>query len=41
MRAAGARAEWVRGVEEFVAVEEAERAAFFGEGLPVGLRLID
>jgi molecular chaperone DnaK (HSP70) len=40
MRAAGAKPEWVRGVEEFVAVEEAERAGFFGEGLPVGLRLI-
>ncbi len=36
----GARQEWIRAVREYVAVEEAERAAFFGEGLPVGLRLL-
>ena len=40
LTAAGARAAWVRSVEDFVAVEESERAGFFGEGLPVGLRLI-
>ncbi|MFT3774555.1 MAG: Hsp70 family protein [Minicystis sp.] len=39
--AVGAKAEWVRAVREFVAVEEAERAALFGEGLPVGLRLVE
>jgi hypothetical protein len=38
--AAGAREEWVRAVREVVAVEEADRAAFYGEGLPVGIRLV-
>jgi molecular chaperone DnaK (HSP70) len=37
----GAREEWIRAVLTFVPVEEAERAAFFGEGLPVGLRLVE
>ncbi len=37
---AGARDVWVRAVREFLPVEEADRAAFFGEGLPAGLRLI-
>ena len=37
----GAKPEWIRAVREHVPVEEAERAAFFGEGLPVGLRLIE
>jgi hypothetical protein len=41
LEAAGAREEWVRAVQEFIPVAEAERAAFFGEGLPVGLRLLD
>ena len=41
LESAGAKPEWVKAVRELVAVEEAERAAFFGEGLPVGLRLID
>ncbi|WP_437619974.1 Hsp70 family protein [Sorangium sp. So ce1151] len=36
----GAPEAWVRAVREVMAVEEAERAAFFGEGLPVGLRLV-
>lgn len=36
----GAREAWVRAVREFLPVEEADRAAFFGEGLPIGLRLI-
>ncbi len=31
----------VRAVLELVAIEENERAAFWGESLPVGLRLID
>jgi molecular chaperone DnaK (HSP70) len=39
--AVGAREEMVRVVREFVPVAEAERAALFGEGLPVGLRLVD
>lgn len=38
--AASAREEWLRAVREIVPVEEGERAAFFGEGLPVGLRLL-
>lgn len=37
---AGARESWVRAVREFLPVEEADRAAFFGEGLPAGLRLL-
>ena len=37
---ASARDVWVRAVREFLPVEEADRAAFFGEGLPAGLRLI-
>jgi molecular chaperone DnaK (HSP70) len=37
----GARDEWIRAVLTFVPVEEAERAAFFGEGLPIGLRLLE
>ncbi len=38
---AGAKEEWVRAVREVVAVKEADRAVFFGESLPVGLRLLD
>jgi molecular chaperone DnaK (HSP70) len=41
LTAVGARADWVRAVREYVPVEEAERAALFGEGLPVGLRLVE
>jgi hypothetical protein len=41
LAAVGAKEEQVRAVREFVAVAEAERAAFFGEGLPVGLRLVE
>ncbi len=37
---AGARESWVRAVREFQPVEESDRAAFFGEGLPIGLRLL-
>ena len=37
----GAKEPWIRAVREHVPVEEAERAAFFGEGLPVGLRLLE
>jgi molecular chaperone DnaK (HSP70) len=37
----GANEAWIRAVRELVHVEEADKAAFFGEGLPVGLRLVD
>lgn len=36
----GAREDWIRAVREVVAMEEADRAAFYGEGLPVGLALV-
>jgi hypothetical protein len=36
----GAREEWIRAVREVVAMEEADRVAFYGEGLPVGLALV-
>ena len=36
----GARPEWIAAVREVVPIAEQERAAAFGEGLPVGLRLI-
>lgn len=36
----GAREEWIRAVREVVAVEESDRVAFYGEGLPVGLALV-
>jgi hypothetical protein len=39
LRRVGAQESLIRRVEELVEVEEAERAAFFGESLPVGLRL--
>jgi hypothetical protein len=39
LEAIGADAELISGVREFVPVVEAERAAWFGEELPVGLRL--
>lgn len=38
--AVSAREELCRPVREYVPVAEAERAALFGEGLPVGLRLL-
>lgn len=37
----GAKEAWVRAVRELSSVEEADRAALFGEGLPVGLRLVE
>jgi molecular chaperone DnaK (HSP70) len=37
----GARDEQLRAVREVVPVGETERAAFYGEGLPVGLRLVE
>jgi len=39
--ALGASEPWLRAVREVVAVEESERAAFFGDSLPLGLRLVD
>jgi hypothetical protein len=41
LRASGAREEWIRMVDEIVAASESDRAEFFGEGLPVGLRLVE
>ncbi len=40
MEQVGARAEWVEAVREFVPIAAAERADFYGEDLPVGLRLL-
>jgi molecular chaperone DnaK (HSP70) len=40
LAAAGASAEQVRAVSELVTVEADERATFWGESLPVGLRLV-
>ncbi len=37
----GARDEQIRAVREIVPVGDTERAAFYGEGLPVGLRLVE
>jgi len=37
----GSKPEWVRAVREHVPIEEADRAAFYGEGLPQGLRLVE
>jgi molecular chaperone DnaK (HSP70) len=39
--AVGASEAWVRAVREVVAVEESDRAAFFGDALPPGLRLME
>jgi hypothetical protein len=39
--AMGAEDAWVRAVREVVPVEESERAAFFGDSLPPGLRLVE
>jgi molecular chaperone DnaK (HSP70) len=39
LEAQGAPVEWVRSVREYVDVDDAERAEFFGESLPVGLVL--
>jgi molecular chaperone DnaK (HSP70) len=41
LTAVKAKEEWVRAVREYVPVEEAERTAMLGEGLPVGLRLVE
>jgi molecular chaperone DnaK (HSP70) len=37
----GADAEWTRALRELVPLKDTDRAEFFGEELPVGLRLVD
>jgi hypothetical protein len=39
--ALGAKSEQVRAVREVVTVDATERAEFFGDALPIGLRLVD
>jgi DNA-K related protein len=39
--AAGADPAWLRAVREVVSVDEKERATFFDEALPLGLRLVE
>jgi hypothetical protein len=39
LEAARAPVEWVRAVKEHVEMEEQDRVAFYGEEMPVGLRL--
>jgi hypothetical protein len=41
LAAANASDRDLRAVREVVAVEEGERASFFGDALPLGLRLVD
>ncbi len=41
LTAAGAKPEQVRAVREVVPVEESDRAAFFSDALPIGLRLVE
>jgi molecular chaperone DnaK (HSP70) len=41
MEQISSRAEWIEAVREFVPIAAAERAEFYGEDLPVGLRLLD
>lgn len=41
LQQAGAKPEWVQAVQEVVAMADAERAEFFGEELPLGLRLVE
>ena len=38
---AGAKEEWILSVREVVDLREKDRAEFFGESLPAGLRLVD
>jgi len=39
--AIGAREDWRRAVREYVPEKAADREAFFGESLPIGLRLAE
>ena len=41
LEAVSAEPEWIRAVREFVPVDVAARGEFFGEGLPVGLVLVE
>jgi molecular chaperone DnaK (HSP70) len=41
LTAVGASEAWVRSVRDIVPLEESERAAFFGDALPPGLRLVE
>lgn len=41
LEAAGADPSWVLAVREVVPIEDRERAEFFGEEIPAGLRLVD
>jgi hypothetical protein len=41
LEAAGARPEQVRTVREVVPIAEADRTSFFGDALPIGLRLLE
>lgn len=41
LETAGADPEWIRAVSELVPLADRDRAEFFGEGLPVGLRLME
>jgi molecular chaperone DnaK (HSP70) len=41
LAALGADEAWVRAVRDVVPVEESERASFFGDALPPGLRLVE
>jgi molecular chaperone DnaK (HSP70) len=41
LTALGASEAWVRAVRDVAPVEESERAAFFGDALPPGLRLVE
>jgi hypothetical protein len=41
LKRVGAKEEWITAVSEVVPIAEQERAAAFGEGLPVGLRLVE
>jgi len=40
LTALGVNPRWIQAVRELVEVEEDDQTAFFGEGLPVGLRLL-
>ena len=37
----GAKPDQIRAVREVVSVDASERAEFFGDALPIGLRLVD
>jgi hypothetical protein len=41
LKRVGAKEEWITAISEVVPMAEQERAAAFGEGLPVGLRLVE